>query len=79
MDNPGALLERHFVPRDHPVLDLRLRGQLVERSAVAPADELLAAQRLRKALVGIARDGDPLAVVAAPVLCVGLHRGWLPA
>ena len=73
VDDARALVERDLVPRDHAVLH-RSRGELVERARVAPADELLAALPLDERLVGVARDGDPLAVVPAPVLRVGLDR-----
>ena len=53
VDDPGPVLERDLVPRDHAVLDRRARAELVERPGVAPADELLAAPALGERLVGI--------------------------
>ena len=75
VDDPGAVLERDLVPRDHAMLDLRPRAELVERARVAPADELLAPLALDEGLVGRARDRDPLAVLAPAVLRIGAHRG----
>ena len=73
VDDARALVERDLVPRDHVVLHLS-RGEIVERARVAPADELLSALSLAERLVGVTRDGNPLAVLPAPVLGVGLDR-----
>ena len=56
------------------MLDAVLRRQLVEGAAVAPADELLAAPALDERVVGEDVDGDPVAVLAAAVVGVGLDR-----
>ena len=56
------------------MLDAVLRRQLVEGAAVAPADELLAAPALDERVVREDVDGDPVAVLAAAVLGVGLDR-----
>src|SRR5438046_1916691 len=56
------------------MVDGRAGPEIVERPAVAEPDQLLAAQALHEALVGIARDRDPLAVLAQAVLGVRLHR-----
>ena len=68
-----ALFERHLVPRDHAVLDLTAGTEIVERPAVAQPDELRARDDPRERLVRVPRGRDPLAVLAAPVLGVGLH------
>ena len=75
MDDAGALVERDLVPRNDPVLDRAARTELVERARVAPADELLTETALDEALVRVAADGDPLAVLAPPVLLVGMDGG----
>ena len=75
MDDAGALLERDLVPGDDLVLDRRAGAEVVERPAIAEPDELLAAHTLLEALVRVARDGDPLAVLAQPVLRIGMHGG----
>jgi hypothetical protein len=48
VDDAGALVERDLVPRDDAVLDRRARPSVVERAAVAPADELAPATRSTK-------------------------------
>ena len=52
VDDPGALLERHVLPGDHPVLDLLGGRQVVERPLVAEPDEVGAAGALDELLVG---------------------------
>ena len=74
VDDAGPLLERDLVPRDHAVLDVRCGRQVVERPAVAEADELRSRGGLDERLVGVARGRNPLAVLAPPVLGVGLDR-----
>ena len=74
VDDPGALIERDLVPRDDAVLDRPAGTEIVEGARVAPADELLAALPLRKRLVRVERDGDPLAALAPAVLRVRLDR-----
>ena len=69
VDDAGALLERDLVPRDDPVLDARARAEVVERARGsagrrAPRPGRAASKRL----VRVARDGDPLAVLAQAVL-----------
>ena len=44
--DPGALLERDLIPRDHAVLDTLGGLKIVERAPVCPADELGALQAL---------------------------------
>ena len=53
VDDPGALGELDALPRDHPVIDVLRRRQIVERADVAPADEVAAALDLDEALVGV--------------------------
>ena len=74
VDDAGPLVERDVVPRNDAVLDVALRGQLVEGAAVAPADELLPAPALDERVVGEDVDGDPVAVLAPPVLRLRVHR-----
>ena len=74
VDDARPLLERDLVPGDDPVLDLAAGAELVERAAVAKPDELLAADAAHEALVGVPGDRDPFAVLAQPVLGVGLDR-----
>ena len=74
VDDPGAFLERDFLPGDGAVLDLGGCGQVVVRPSVAPADELLAAQHLFERLVRVARDRHPFAVFAPAVLRVRIDR-----
>ena len=73
VDEAGALVHRHVVPRDDAVLDLRPWSEIVERSLVPPTDELVATQTLDERVVRVQLDGDPLAVLAAAVLLVGMH------
>ncbi len=54
--------------------DALLRWEIVERGTVVEADEVLAAQALDVVAVGEHVDGDPVTVLAAPVLRVRLHR-----
>jgi hypothetical protein len=74
VDDARPLLEGDLVPGNDPVVDLAAGAEVVERTAVANADELLAEGMPGEALVRIPRDGDPLAVLAPPVLGVGLDR-----
>src|SRR5205823_4321694 len=66
---------RDLVPRDHAMLDVLLRGELLEGRAVVETDEVLAAQALDIVAVGENVDRDPVAVCAPSVQRVGLHRG----
>ena len=75
MDDAGPLLERDLVPGDHAMLDLSSGAEVVERASIAEADELLPWDDPRERLLGITRDGDPLAVLAQAVLRVLLDRG----
>ena len=72
VDDAGALLERHLVPRDHAVDDSRLGGCVVEGADVLEADEVLAARDVVVLPVG---RGELPVPVAKPVLSVGLDRG----
>ncbi len=72
VDDAGALVHRHVLPRDHAMLDRRARRQVVEWAAVAPTDELRAAQPLDVGVVGEELDGHPLAVLPATVLLLGM-------
>ena len=74
VDDPGAVLEGHVVPRDHAVLDGRGGRELVERALVPQPDEVGAAAALGERRVRIARDRDPVAVLTQAVLGVGLDR-----
>ena len=74
VDDAGSLLQRDLVPRDDPVVDLAARTEVVERTAVAKTHELLSAGSMVELLVGIPGDCDPLAVLAPPVLRIGLDR-----
>ncbi len=75
VDDSRPLLERDLVPRDHTVRDLTPGTELVERRRVPPADELLAPLPLEEGLLRMARDGEPLAALATPVLGIRLHGG----
>ena len=74
VDDPGSLLERDLVPGDHPMLDLTAGTEVVEGAPVAKTDELLATGTTLESLVGVPCDRDPLAVLAQPVLRIGLDR-----
>ena len=74
VDDPGALFERDLVPGDDPMLDLAAGAEVVERPPVAKPDELLSEGTTLESLVGVPGDRDPLAVLAQPVLRVGLDR-----
>ena len=74
VDDPGSLVERDLVPRDDPMLDLAAGAEVVERPPVAKSDELLSEGPALESLVGVPGDRDPLAVLAQPVLRVGLDR-----
>ena len=74
VDDAGSLLERDLVPRDDPVVDLAAGAEVVEGTAVAKTHELLSEGTTVESLVGIPGDGDPLAVLAPPVLRFGLDR-----
>ena len=73
VDDPRSLLDRDLVPGDHAVLDPRAWRQRVEGPVVAEPDELGARHDPRERLVGEARDHHPLAVLAEPVLRLGVH------
>ncbi len=75
VDDPGPLVERDVLPRDHAMLHLRAGPELVERARVAPADELLTALQLHEFLVGVPGPSNPFTVVAPAVLGVRLDRG----
>ncbi len=75
VDDAGAVVERDVVPRNHTVRDVRDRGQMVERPLVLEPDEIGAAHALHEMVLGITRDGDPLAVVALAVLGLRVHSG----
>ena len=57
------------------MLDLGARPELVERPAVPEPDEVRALDRPHERVVRIARDRDPLAVLAQPVVRIGLDGG----
>ena len=63
-----AVLHRDVVPGDHTMLDLATRAECVERALVPPADDLGTGEPLHEHLVGIASDGDPVAVLEPTVL-----------
>jgi hypothetical protein len=71
VDDPGALVERDLVPRDHAVRHAFLRGQILEGRVVLQADEILARDDV---VVLPALLGQPPAAVAQPVLGVGPDR-----
>ena len=75
VDDAAPVVEGHLVPRDHPVLHLGPRPEVVERSPVAQPDELRSRDDARECLLRVTRDGDPLPVLAPPVIRVVLHRG----
>ena len=72
--DPRSLVHRDVLPGDDAVLDRGRRRQLVERAAVAPADELRAPEPLDEDVLGVELHGHPLAVFAPPVLLLGVHR-----
>ena len=72
VDDPGALVERNLVPRDHAVWGPCLRGQILEGRVVLEPDEVLAGNDV---VVLAALLGQPPAAVAKPVLGVRLDRG----
>ena len=57
------------------MIDLAAGTEVVERTAVAETHELVSERAAIERLVGVPGDRDPLAVLASPVLRVGLHRG----
>ena len=75
VDDAGALVERDLVPRDHAVLDGRAaaRGRRTAPGSAARRAPRRGPAHVR--LVRVARDRDPLAVLAQAVLGVGLDRG----
>ena len=75
VDDAGAVVERDLIPRNHTVRHVRDRGQMVERPLVLEADEVGAADALHEMVLGIARHGNPLAVVALAVLRVRIDGG----
>ena len=74
VDDARALVHRHVVPRDHPMLDRGARSQVIERAAVAPPDQLTALECLDVRVVGEQLDRDPFSVLAPSVVLVGMHR-----
>ena len=72
VDDARALVERDLVPRNDAMLDL---GDVVERAAVRPADELRPRPPFLECLVRVAADRDPLPVRAAAVLRLRVDRG----
>ena len=75
VDDAGAFVDRDLVPRDDPVREPFLRGQVVERALVLEPDELFAAHGALRLLVGIRLARDPVAGLEEHVLRVGLDRG----
>jgi len=63
VDEAGALIHRDLVPFDDAVLDTLGRRQVIERSVVAPADELGTVPALDVGFVGVALDRNPLTVL----------------
>ena len=56
------------------MLDLRTGGQVVERPAVAPSDQVATGEPLGERVRREQLDGDPLAVLPPPVLLVRMDR-----
>ncbi len=71
--DPGALVERDVVPRDHAVDDALLRRDVVERALVLEPDELAAERRADERRVRLARHRPPLAVLGQAVVGGRIH------
>ncbi len=75
VDDAGSLVQRDLVPRDDPMHDPLLCGEVVERPLVLETDELLPAHAGLEVLIRISGYGDPLAHVVAPVFRIRPHSG----
>ena len=75
VDDPGAGVERHVGPRDHAMLDLRAGLEVVERPAVAEADELAPRRPRLVGRIRLRRDRHPVARGQPPVLELGIDGG----
>ena len=72
VNDPRPFGQRDVVPGDDPMGDTSLSRQVVERSFVLEADELLAP---RDTVISFIGHGQPPAAVAQPVLRVRLDGG----
>src|SRR4051794_26721461 len=75
MDDAGAVVHRDLIPGDHAVLEILGGREVVERPLVRPARKLGPGPAVFEVLVRVALYRDPLAVLAPPVLLLGMHGG----